>query len=114
MNPQLGFDPSIGRENELFGVNIKNVHNLEKDLVPISLGQNISHFFLEQINNMTSYPVIVLQATPKLRELVEVVIGYQDFKQEKHGGMIDAGWKRKQRNVLEGITTSVHLTTVLS
>ena len=34
----VGMDSSIGKEGELFGVNIKNVVNLEKGLAPSNLG----------------------------------------------------------------------------
>ena len=64
---------------------------------------------------MTSYPRQSSTGNTKdIRELVEVVTAHQNRKQEKHGGTIDTGWNRKQWNVLEGIKTSVCLTTVLS
>ena len=49
----MGVDPSLGKDNELFGMGIKNVNALEKGLSPPDLGKNTITLFLEQIDDMT-------------------------------------------------------------
>ena len=52
----VGPDPSIGKESELFGIDLKNVNNLEKGLAPPNLGKQTTTIFLEQIDDVTAYP----------------------------------------------------------
>ena len=52
----LGLDSSMGKESELFGVDLKNVNNLEKGLAPPNLGKRTITMFLEQIDDVTAYP----------------------------------------------------------
>jgi len=49
-------DSSIGKDMELFGVDIKRVNVLERGLARTGLGNNSTSFFLEQIDDKTSYP----------------------------------------------------------
>ena len=43
---KMGVDPSLRKDNELFGVGIQNVNVLEKGLVPSGLGKKIISLFL--------------------------------------------------------------------
>ena len=53
---KMGVDPSLGKDNELFGVGTKNVVPLENELAPSKLGKTTVSLFLEQINDVTTYP----------------------------------------------------------
>ena len=71
---ETGVYSSMGKEGELFGVNLKNLTDLEKGLALKGLGKQSAHLFLEQIRYMTVYP---RHAEPKssegLGEIVEVM-----------------------------------------
>ena len=92
----MGVDASLGRENELFGVGIKNVNVLEKGLGPKSLGKKSTSLLLEQIDNMTAYPRHVghknLEA---LGEFVEAVTDLNNHQDGRRGGTKDTGWRGK-------------------
>ena len=53
---KVGVDPSLGKDSELFGVDLKSVANLEAGLTPSSLGKKTVSLFLDQIDAMTAYP----------------------------------------------------------
>ena len=48
-------DVSLGKETDIFGVDIKSVNVLERGLAPTGLGKNTTSVFLEQIGDMTAY-----------------------------------------------------------
>ena len=53
---KVGVDESLGKDNELFGVDIKSVNVLERGLAPTGLDKNSTLLFLENIGDMTAYP----------------------------------------------------------
>ena len=53
---RMGVDPSLGKDNELFGVSVKNMVTLEKGLLPPKLGKATMTLFLEQVDDVTAYP----------------------------------------------------------
>ena len=55
-NTKVGVGASLGKETELFGLDIKSVNVLERGLAPTGLGKNATSLFLEQIDDMTAYP----------------------------------------------------------
>ena len=114
-NEHIGIDPSLGNENELFNVNIKNVNGLEDGLGPSGIGKTTRHLLLEQMEDMTAYPRhSSTVATEGIGELVEAVTGFKHQEQEKHGGSSDTGWKHRSRNVLGSVKSSSDLNKILS
>ena len=111
----LGVDPSLGNDNELFKVNLKNVNDLEDGLGIAGIGKTTLRLLLEQIEDMTAYPRhSSTNATEGLGELVEVVTNFNNQDQERRGGASDTGWKHKHRNVLANVKSSTELNGVLS
>ena len=53
---KAGVDKSMGKDNELFGVDVKSVAVLERGIAPANLGKHTISLFLEQIDDMTAYP----------------------------------------------------------
>ena len=114
-NEHIGIDPSLGKDNELFNISIKNVNGLEEGLGPSGIGKTTRHLLLEQIEDMTAYPRhSSTSATEGIGELVEAVTGFKHQEQEKLGGSNDTGWKHKNRNVLGSVKSSNDLNNVLS
>ena len=110
----IGVDPSMGKDNELFNVNLKNVDALEDGLGISGLGKTTLRLLLEQIDDMTAYPRhSSTNTTEGLGELVDVVSNFSNQDQERHGGVTDTGWKHKHRNVLVNIKDSAGLTDVI-
>ena len=52
---KVGVDPSLGKDSELFGVDLKSVANLEAGLTPSNLGMKTASLFLDQIDAMMAY-----------------------------------------------------------
>ena len=112
---RMGVDPSLGRDNELFGVNVKNVVTLEKGLSPPKLGKATMTLFLEQIDDVTAYPRHSSDKTSEsLGDFVEAVTDMNNASHGRKGGTRDTGWKQKHRNSLEGIKSSEKLSSALS
>lgn len=111
----IGVDPSLGKDNELFKVNTKNVNGLETGLGSPGLGKQTLRLLLEQIEDMTAYPRhSSTNTTEGIGELVEVVTNLKHQDQERQGGTIDTGWKHKNRNVLGSIKSPSDLSNVLT
>ena len=114
-NDYIGIDPSLGKENDLFNVSIKNVNGLEQGLGPSGIGKKTRHLLLEQMEDMTAYPRhSSTNATEGIGELVEAVTGFKHHEQEKLGGSSDTGWKHKNRNVLGSVKSATDLNNILS
>ena len=93
---RMGVDPSMGKDSELFGVDLKNVVNLEKGLAPANLGKKTASLFLEQINDMAAYPRHSSHKTQEsLGDFVEAVTDLSHQQQGQRGGVRDTGWKSK-------------------
>ena len=104
----------MGKDNELFNVNLKNVDALEDGLGISGLGKTTLRLLLEQIDDMTAYPRhSSTKTTEGLGELVDVVSNFSNQDQERYGGVTDTGWKHKHRNVLVNIKDSAGLTDVI-
>ena len=101
---KMGVDPSMGKDNELFGVGIKNVVTLEKGLSPPRLGKTTISLFLEQIDDVTAYPRHSSDKTSEsLGDFVEAVTDMNNASEGRKGGTRDTGWKNKHRNSLGSI-----------
>ena len=112
---RMGVDPSMGKESELFGVDLKNVNHLEKGLSPKNLGKQTASLFLEQIDDMAAYPRHSSHKTQEsLGDFVEAVTDLSHQQQGQRGGVRDTGWKGKTRNSLDYIKNSQDLNTALS
>ena len=110
----IGVDPSMGKDNELFGVELKNVHALEEGLGISGIGKTTLRLFLEQMEDMTAYPRhSSTNTTEGLGELVEGLSNLRNQEQERRGGVTDTNWKNKHRNVLASITNSKDLNEVI-
>ena len=44
---KAGVDPSLGKDTELFGIDIKSVSNLEAGLTPAKIGKKTASLFLD-------------------------------------------------------------------
>ena len=109
----IGVDPSMGKDNELFGVQLKNVNALEEGLGISGIGKTTLRLFLEQMEDMTAYPRhSSTNTTEGIGELVEGLSNFRNQEQERRGGVTDTGWKHKRRNVLANITNSKELNEV--
>ena len=112
---RMGVDPSLGKDNELFGVGIKNAVTLEKGLSPAKLGKTTLTLFLEQIDDVTAYPRHSSDKTSEsLGDFVEAVTDMNQSNQGRKGGSQDTGWKNKHRNSLEAMKSSDVLNTSLA
>jgi len=113
---KIGVDSSLGKDNELFGLGIKNVNTLEKGLAPHGLGKHSISLFLEQIDDMTAYPRHVSHKNSEaLGDFVEAVTDLSYHKEGRRaGGTKDTGWKSKQRNALEAIKGAEGLNNALN
>lgn len=97
----------MGKDNEPFGVNLKNVDALEDGLGIVGIGKTTLCLFLEQMEDMTAYlRHSSTNTTEGIGELVEGLSSIRNQNQERHGGIMDNGWKNKHRNVLASITNS--------
>ena len=97
----VGMDASIGKEGELFGVNLKNVINLERGLAPSNLGKHTISLLLEQIDDVTAYPRHANHRNSEgLGDFVEAVADISQDRQGRKEGSRDTGWKGKTRNAL--------------
>ena len=104
----------MGKDNELFGVNLKNVNALEEGLGIPGIGKTTRRLFLEQMEDMTAYPRHSnTNTTEGIGELVEGLSSFRNQDQERRGGVTDTGWKHKHRNVLANITSSRGLNEVI-
>ena len=80
-NDHVGSDPSLGRDNELFNVNIKNINGLEDGLRSSGIGKTTRCLLLGQMEDMTAYPHHSSTiAAEGIGELVEAVTGFSWFK----------------------------------
>ena len=112
---KTGVDESLGKDNELFGVDVKSVTALEKGLGPHKLGKQSTSLFLEQIDDMTAYPRHTHHKTSEsLGEFVEAVTDLGNQGQSKQGGVRDTGWKHKSRNALGNIKNAEDLNAALT
>ena len=104
----------MGKDNELFGVNLKNVNALEDGLGISGIGKSTLRLFLGQMEDMTAYPRhSSTNTTEGIGELVEGLSSIRRQSQERQGGVMDTGWKNKHRNVLASITNPVSLNEVI-
>jgi hypothetical protein len=111
----VGPDPSVGKDSELFDINIKSVTALEKGLAPENLGKRTVMLFLEQIDDMTAYPRLSREKnSDSIGDLVTAVSDLHTQKQDHRGGAMDTGWKNKNRNVLMQVKNAEELNTILS
>jgi hypothetical protein len=105
----------MGKESELFEIDLKNVVNLEKGLAPSKLGKRTTSIFLEQIDDVTAYPRHANHRSSKgLGDFVEAVADLNQERQGRKEGTRDTGWKGKTRNALGYIKTSDELGAALS
>ena len=87
-------DPSLWKDTELFGIDIKSVSNLEAGLTPAKIGKKTSSLFLDQIDDMTSYPRHLSQKSAEgLGDFVEAVSDLNQHRQDQTIGSWDNGWK---------------------
>jgi len=49
-------EPTMGKDGELFGGDLKSVNNTEEGLSPPGHGKTTTSMFLEQIDDITAYP----------------------------------------------------------
>ena len=111
----IGLDPSVGKDSELFGVDLKNVNTLEKGLAPAKLGKHTVTLFLEQIDDVTAYPRHANHRNNDgLGDFVEAVADINQQHAGRKDGARDTGWKGKSRNALGAIKTSDELGAALS
>ena len=104
----------MGKDNELFGVQLKNVNALEEGLGISGIGKITLRLFLEQMEDMTAYPRhSSTNTTEGIGELVEGLSNFRNQEQERRGGVTDTSWKHKHRNVLASITNSKDLNEVI-
>ena len=112
---KIGVDPSLGKENEIFGVGLKNVNVLEAGVAPPNLGKKTISIFLEQIDDMTAYPRHVNHKNSEgLGEFVDAVADLNNQRDGRKGGSRDTGWRNKTRNALEYIKSSDGLNSAIS
>ena len=112
---KMGVDPSMGKDTELFGLDVKNVNTLEKGLSPHNLGKKTASLFLEQIDDMAAYPRHSSHKTQEaLGDFVEAVTDLNHHQQGRRGGVRDTGWKSKSRNSLDLIKNGQDLDAALS
>ena len=112
---RMGVDPSMGKDTELFGFDIKNINALEANLAPENLGKKTASLFLEQIDDMAAYPRHSGQKTQEsLGDFVEAVTDLNHQQQGQRGGVRDTGWKSKTRNSLDYIKNSHELDVALT
>ena len=91
---KVGVDPSLGKDTELFGIDIKSVSNLEAGLTPVNTSKKTSSLFLDQIDDMTSYPRHSNQKSANgLEDFVEAVSDLNQHRQGRKVGSRDNGWK---------------------
>ena len=82
-----GVDESMGKDHELFGVDVKSVAGLERGIAPSNLGKQTISLFLEQIDDMTAYPRHTHHKTSEsLGDFVEAVTDLSNQSQGKQGG----------------------------
>ena len=111
----VGLDPSMGKDSELFGVDLKNVNNLERGLAPAKLGKRTVTIFLEQIDDVTAYPRHANHRNSEgLGDFVEAVADINQQRQGRKDGTRDTGWKGKTRNALGYMKSSEELSAALS
>ena len=104
----------MGKDNELFGVQLKNVNALEEGLGISGIGKITLRLFLEQMEDMTAYPRhSSTNTTEGIGELVEGLSNLRNQEQERRGGVTDTNWRNKNRNVLASITNSKDLNEVI-
>ena len=112
---KVGVNPSLGKESELFGVDLNTVNNLKAGLIPPALGKKTTSLLLDQIDYMTSYPCHSNhKTTDNLADFVEVVTDLNQHRQGIKAGMRDIGWKSETRNTLEYIISSGDVSTAFS
>ena len=87
---KMGVDPSLGKDNELFGIGIKNVNVLEAGLGPSNSGKKTISIFLEQIDDMTAYPRHINHKNSEgLGEFVDAVTDMNNERDGRKGGSRD-------------------------
>ena len=80
---KAGVDPSLGKDTELFGIDIKSVSNLEAGLTSTKISKKTSSLLLDQIDDMTSQPRHSSQRSAEgLGDFVEAV---SDLNQHRQG-----------------------------
>lgn len=85
---RMRVDPSLGRNNALFRVSLKNTVTLEKGISTLKLGKTTMTLFLEQNDGVTAYPRHSSDKTSEsLGDFVEVVTDMNN-----KGGTRDTGW----------------------
>ena len=110
-----GVDESIGKEHDIFGVDVKSVTVLERGIYPSNLGKQTISLFLEQIDNMTTYLCHTQHRTSEsLGNFVEAVKDLSNQNQSKQGGVKDTGCKYKSRKALGNMKTAEDLSDTLS
>lgn len=88
---------------------------LEKGLSPPKLGKATMTLFLEQIDDVTTYPRYSSDKTSEsLGDFVEAVTDMNNASHGRKGDTRDTGWKQKHRNSLDGIKTLEKLSNALS
>ena len=108
-------DGSLGKYSELFGIDVKSVNVLERDLTPSQLGKKTASLFLEQIDDMTAYLRHTHTKTSEsLGDFVEAAMDLNMRDQGRKGEVKDSGWKHKNRNGLENINNAEDLTAALT
>ena len=111
----MGVDSSLGKDMELFGVNIKSVNVLERGLAPTGIGKLSTPLFPEQIGDTTAYPRHSHHKTSEsLGEFVETVTELKNTDRMRQGGTKDSGWKHKSRNALKNVKSGEDLSAALS
>ena len=112
---KIGVDPSLGRDNELFGIRIKNINTLEKGLGPPTSGKKKKSLFLNKTDDMMVYLRHVSQNNSDLLGVVvNAVTGLNNHHNGRKGGTKDTGWQNKNRNSLEYIKSNYGLNIALS
>ena len=112
---KVGVDPSLGKENELFGIGIKNVNVLEAGLAPTNAGKKTICIFVEQIDDVTAYPRHINHKNSEgLGEFVDAVASMKNERDGRQGGARDTGWRSKTRNALEYIKNMDGLNAAIS